>query len=136
VLQSPEGLDMQRKFQLPVAATSLFALLAPMLLCGAVAAASGEGVTVNITNDGTEDIVVTVYDTTIGPDAVVLPHTRLNGFTTIPVSVSPDASGRANLSWTAVTADAKERKCGHAERLGLGDSSSVMVHADSACAST
>jgi hypothetical protein len=119
-----------------VTAIPLMSLMSTTLLIGETAVASGEGITVNITNDGTVDIVVTVYDTTVGPDAVVLPHARINGFTTIPLSLSPDASGRANLSWTAVTADANERKCGHAERAGLGDSASVMVHADSSCASS
>jgi len=106
--------------------------MAPLLLVGATAL-SGEGVAVNITNDGTDDIVVTVYDTTVGPNAVVLAHARINGFTTIPVSLSPDAKGRANLSWTAITADSTDRKCGHEDNTGLGDSSSVTVHADLDC---
>ena len=105
---------------------------APLLLVSA-AALGGEGVMVNITNDGTEDIVVTVYDMTVGPHAVVLSHARINGFTTIPVSVSPDGTGRANLSWSAITADATARKCGHADNVVLTDSSSVTVHADSSC---
>ncbi len=106
--------------------------LAPPLLASATAL-GGEGVAVNITNDGTEDIVVTVYDMTIGPDAAVLSHARINGFTTVPVSVAPDASGRAILSWTAITTDSNGRKCGHEERVAVGDSSSLTVHADSSC---
>ena len=99
----------------------------------AATALGGEGVAVNITNDGTEDILVTVYDMTIGPTAVVLAHARINGFTTVPVSVAPDANGLANLLWTAISADATARKCGHADSLGLSDSSSLTVHADSHC---
>jgi hypothetical protein len=108
---------------------------APLLLVAATAL-GGEGVAVNITNDGTEDIVVTVYDTTIGPNAVVLSHARINGFTTVPVSLSPDASGRGNVSWTAISADSNSRKCGHEDNVGVGDSSSVTVHADSSCGTT
>jgi len=96
-------------------------------------AIGGDGVDVNIINDGTDDIVVTVYDMTIGPNAVVLAHARINGFTTVPVSVAPDGAGHANLSWTAVTADSNGRKCGHAEDLGLRDASSLNVYADATC---
>jgi hypothetical protein len=111
-------------------------LLSGALLLLGAAAAAADGVAVNITNDGSEDIVVTVYDLTIGRDAVVLAHARMTGFTTIPLSVTADASGMANLSWTAVTVDPDDHKCGHAERTGLRDSASVTVHADSTCPST
>jgi hypothetical protein len=94
--------------------------------------ALSDGVAVNITNDGTEDIVVTVYDMSLGPKAVILSQ-RVNGFTTIPVNVSQDAHGRANLAWTAVTVDPHNRKCGHADRMDLGKSASVNVHADADC---
>jgi hypothetical protein len=110
---------------------NLTALLATLL--AGTSAIAGDGVEVNITNDSTDDIVVTVYDMTIGPNAVVLAHARINGFTTVPVSVAPDGAGRANLAWTAVTADSDGRKCGHAEDLGLRDESSLTVHADASC---
>ena len=112
----------------------LYSFAPLILLAGAVALGDGsEGVRLNVTNDGTEDIVVTVYDNSVRPKAVVLPHARINGFTTIPISVSPDASGRANVSWTAISADSSAHKCGHAEHVGLGDSASLNVHADSDC---
>jgi hypothetical protein len=109
-----------------------FLVAAPLLLAACAALGSGDGMSVKITNDGTEDIVVTVYDMTAGPNAVVLSHAHINGFTTIPVSVAPDASGRANLAWTAVTADPRDRKCGH-EEVAVGDAATVTVHADSSC---
>ena len=110
----------------------LFLLAVPLLLT-ATAALGGEGVAINVTNDSTEDLVVTIYDDSIGPHAVVLAHAHINGFTTVPVSLSPDASGRAEISWTATSTDANFRKCGHADRVALGDSSSLTVHADSSC---
>ena len=70
---------------------------------------------------------------TVGPNAIVLSHARVNGFTTIPLSFAPDAAGRANVSWTAVTADANGRKCGRADQVGLRNSESVTVRADSDC---
>jgi hypothetical protein len=119
---------MQRKIliTLCIAAMPLAFLTKP--------AFSDNGVSLNITNDGTDDIEVTVYDTTLGPKAVVLAHTRINGFTTIPLSVAADDTGRGNISWTAVTADKNDRKCGHADNIGLGDSAAVKVRADSDCA--
>jgi hypothetical protein len=119
---------MQRKIliTLCIAAMPLAFLTKP--------AFSDNGVSLNITNDGTDDIEVTVYDTTLGPKAVVLAHARVNGFTTIPLSVAADDTGRGNISWTAVTADKNDRKCGHADNIGLGDSAAVKVRADSDCA--
>jgi len=117
---------MHRKFGLGL-------ILAMPLLLSGTPVLGGDGISLNIVNDGTQDILVTVYDTSLGPNAVVLAHARVNGFTTIPLSVSLDANGMANVSWTAVTADANDRKCGHAERVGLADSSSVTVRADGEC---
>ena len=110
-------------------------LFAVPLLLAATTAIGGEGVDVTVTNDGTEDLVVTIYDDSIGPNAVVLAHAHINGFTSVPVSVSPDATGHASISWTATTTDPNSRKCGHQNSVQLGDSASLTVHADSTCAS-
>ena len=113
-----------------------FLCSAPLLLISASAIGGLNGVDVKITNDGTEDVVVTVYDTSTQPNSVVLSHERINGFTQIPVSLSADDSGRGNLAWTAVSADPGSHKCGHAARAGLTDSTLVRVHADADCAGT
>lgn len=105
----------------------------PLLLIGRSAVGGLNGIDVRITNDGIEDVVVTVYDTTTEPRRVVLSNERINGFTTIPVSLVADEVGRANLSWTAVTADPNGRRCGHESQSGLTDSTSVRVHAESLC---
>jgi len=112
---------------------SLALVAAPLALVAASAVA--DGINVTISNDGTQDINVTVYDTTVRPRRVILSQ-RINGFSTVPLYMSPDASGRANLSWTAVTVDPHNRRCGHADQVGLADSAQVSVHADSDCAST
>src|ERR1700749_4600833 len=93
----------------------------------------GEGVQVKITNDGTQDIVVTVYDMNAQPRRILLQNAHINGFTSVPVSAIAGASGRANLSWSATSTDATSMKCGHDETFGLGDDSAVSVHADSDC---
>jgi hypothetical protein len=111
---------------------SVLLFAAPLLFAG-TAVWAGQGVDVTVTNDSTEDLVVTVYDESIGPNAVVLSRAHMNGFTSIPVTVATDASGHAKVSWTATTADANFRKCGHESDVVLGDASSLTVHADSSC---
>ena len=96
-------------------------------------ALGGEGVQVKITNDGTQDIVVTIYDMNVSPQKIVLQNARINGFTSVPITAIGDATGRANISWTATSTDSNSPKCGHAETLGLNNDSAVSVHADSSC---
>jgi hypothetical protein len=105
-----------------------------LLLVSAVAVGGLNGVDVTIANDGTEDVIVTLYDMSTQPNGVVFARERINGFTKIPVSLAADESGRANLAWTAVTVDSRSRRCGHATRVGLTDSALVSVHADAECA--
>lgn len=107
----------------------------PLLLLSTAAVGGLNGVDVTITNDGTEDVIVTAYDTSLRPNSVVLVHERINGFTRIPVSLSPDETGRANIAWTAVSVEGNSRKCGHDSTTGLTDSASVNVHADAECGS-
>jgi hypothetical protein len=105
-------------------------LVLPLLMVGT--ALGGEGVQVKITNDGTQDIVVTVYDMNANPRVILLRNARINGFTSVPVSAIADATGRANLSWTATSTDATSAKCGH-DTVALSNDSAVSVHADSSC---
>jgi hypothetical protein len=86
-------------------------LALPLLMIGT--ALGGEGVQVKITNDGTQDIVVTVYDMNAKPRAILLQNARINGFTSVPVSAIADATGHANLSWTATSTDETSAKCGY-----------------------
>jgi hypothetical protein len=102
----------------------------PVFLAGT--AQGDEGLDVKITNDGTEVIVVTVYDVSASPDRMVLAHARINGFSSVPISVVADASGRAHLRWTATGTDPSFPKCGQA-RTSVGNADSVNVHADSTC---
>jgi hypothetical protein len=104
-----------------------------LALIGAIALA-GDGVNFKITNDGIVDIFVTVYDMNTKPKAVVVDHQRINGFTTIPAAASADAGGRANISWTAISVDTRDRRCGRAAQTGLDNDASVNVHVDSDCA--
>jgi hypothetical protein len=102
----------------------------PLLFAGT--ATAGEGVEVKITNDGTQDIVVTIYDMNVSPGRVILTNVRINGFTSVTVSLVGDATGKGRLSWTANNTDAASPKCGHADSV-VSNAGSVNVHADSSC---
>ena len=95
------------------------------------AAFGGDGINVNVTNDGVEDIYVTVYDAT--NRAPLIEHARLNGFSSLSVSANADANGLGNLSWTAISVDNRERHCGRGRRTGLSNDATMNVHADSSC---
>jgi hypothetical protein len=103
----------------------------PVLLTGT--ALGGEGVQVRITNNGTADIVVTVYDMNTNPERVVLENAHINGFTSVPINAIGDATGRANLSWTATSTDANSRKCGHDDTVSVSNDGAVNVRAESSC---
>jgi hypothetical protein len=107
----------------------------PLLLLSAAAVGGLNGVDVVINNDSTDDVMVTVYDTSTHPTSVVLTSARINGFTHIPVALSLDETGRGNVAWTAVSVDPRSRRCGHAENTGLTDAQAVTVHVDSECGS-
>jgi hypothetical protein len=104
---------------------------AAVLILAGAAAFGGEGITITVTNDGVEDIYVTVVDTTA--NAPLIEHQRLNGFASIPISASADATGLANISWTTISVDNRERHCGRGTRTGLDNAATVNVHADSGC---
>ncbi len=110
---------------------ALLMLGLPLLSAGP--ALAGEGVQVKITNDGTQDVVVTVYDMNVQPRRIVLQNAHINGFTSVPISAIGDETGRANLYWTATSTDGTSTKCGSDNTLGLGNDSAVNVHADSSC---
>ena len=108
-------------------------LFALALLLVAGSAVSG-GMSLKCTNDGIVDIFVTVYDMSTTPATTVINHQRMNGFTSIPISANLDATGKASLSWTAISVDDRDRQCGHGTNTNLEDGASLNVHVDSACA--
>ena len=107
----------------------LFAL-ALLLVAGNV---SGAGINLKCTNDGIVDIYVTVYDMSTTPGTMIVSRQRMNGFTSIPISANLDATGKASLSWTAISVDDHDRQCGHGASTNLDDGASLNVHVDSEC---
>jgi hypothetical protein len=104
---------------------------ATALLLAGREALGDEGISVHITNDGTVDIYVTVNDT--NSHAPIIEHQRLNGFATLPITVSADDKGRANITWTTISVDNNDRHCGRGTRANLENDATVNVHADSSC---
>jgi hypothetical protein len=98
-----------------------------------LAALVTDGIQVKITNDSVQDILLTVHDMNTQPQRILLQNARLNGFTSVLANAFPDATGRANLLWTATSTDALSPKCGHGESRGLANNSEINVHADSDC---
>jgi hypothetical protein len=109
--------------------------VAALTLTGASALADS-GVPITITNDGTSDILVTVYDLNASPHRAVVPGERINGFSSIPISVTPGLDGTGHVAWTATAVDSNSHLCGHENRQGLQSADSVHVHADVLCTSS
>jgi hypothetical protein len=96
-------------------------------------AAIGDTLTIKISNDGADAIVATVYDMNAQPPGAVIVNQRIEGFAWIPALVTAGAAGNAHVRWTARTADASFRRCGHRERRGLANDATVHVSANSGC---
>jgi hypothetical protein len=107
------------------------AVLALMLLTATTAI--GDTVTIKIRNDGSDDIVATVYDMNAQPPGVAIADQRINGFAWIYVLVTAGDGGDAHVRWVATTGDASSRRCGHQDRRSLANDASVRVFANSRC---
>jgi hypothetical protein len=111
-----------------VLSAALFLLFAASVPAGDV------DVDLTVTNDGTTNIFVTLYDMSANPPYVtVMHHERINGFTSVPISVSADSNGRANVYWTATSVDSFGRKCGRGGTSDLNNHAAVKVQANSSC---
>jgi hypothetical protein len=101
------------------------------LMFSAGAAFGDEGISLHITNDGTADLFVTVTDA--NSHIPIIEHQRLNGFATLPITVTADEQGHANITWTTISVDNGDRHCGRGTSTGLETDASVTVRADSSC---
>jgi len=113
---------------------SVLLILSGLSICVGPSMAGGM-VAITITNDNTNDILVTLYDMNTHPHSKLLDGQRINGFASVPISVAAGPGGTGHVSWRATTADADDPRCGHKDKPGLVDQASVHVHAHSTCAS-
>ncbi len=104
-----------------------------LLLTVSTAAVGGDSLPVTITNDNPDAILVTAYDMNIQPRAAILVGQRINGFASIPLSITPGSAGYGHIAWTATSADTFSRRCGHRDRPQLSNNAVVHVYAKSRC---
>jgi hypothetical protein len=107
-------------------------MLGLVLLSAFGAAAADEMLPITILNDNTNDVIVTVRDLNTLAHTKVLVGQRINGFASVPVSITAGADGTGHVRWTATTGG-DDPKCGAKERPRLGTNASVHVYAKSAC---
>jgi hypothetical protein len=93
----------------------------------------GGGVMLTISNDTSNNLLVTVYDMGTSPRQQVLSSRLINGNGSITVSVTQDTSGQGHVWWTAMNLDRDMRKCGHDDKTNLNDGDTVNVYADGDC---
>jgi hypothetical protein len=109
-----------------------FFILACLLLAG-ITVHAGDMVAITITNDNTDDVLVTVYDMNTQPPGKLLDGQLINGFASVPISVAAGAGGTGHVSWTATNTDPDNVQCGHKDKPGLTNNASVHVFAHSQC---
>jgi hypothetical protein len=105
-----------------------------LLLLGGASVLAGAGMTININNNTTRKLLVTVYDLNTNPAQQVLASESINGFASVSVSIAADESGQGHLAWTATTVDPDTRMCDHRDMSKLNDGDTVHVYANSECA--
>jgi hypothetical protein len=108
-------------------------LIHVLLIMMSATAYGGEGLSVSINNDTTDDLLVTVYDMDTNPAVRVMSDQTINGFASLSVIIVADDSGEGHLSWTATTVGRDMRMCGHHDRANLNDGDTVNVSADAEC---
>ena len=106
--------------------------VAASMLAGA-AAFAGSGMTVTISNDSSDTILVSVYDLNASGSQRVLSNEVINGNGSVAVPIAADDQGRGHVSWRARTSDDDMRMCGSGDSGSLNDGDTVTVHADTQC---
>lgn len=106
-----------------------------MLWMANPAAHAGDMVSITVTNDDTDDILVTVYDMNAHPHVKVLDGQRINGFASVPISVTAGAGATGHVYWRATSTDPDMPRCGHRDKAGLSSDASLHVFAHSQCPS-
>jgi hypothetical protein len=83
-------------------------------------------INVTVTNADVRDLFVTVVDTHVAVDAVVLNAARFNRGASRVVAIQEGGDGRGHVRWQVNIAEEPNTiKTGEAERLGDGDTVSV-----------
>ena len=93
----------------------------------------GGGIKLTISNNTSDNLLVTIYDMAASPRQTILSNRAISGRGSITIAVSVDTSGSGHVSWTAMSQDPDMRKCGHEDKASLNNGDTVTVHADDSC---
>jgi hypothetical protein len=94
---------------------------------------AGSGLTITLTNNTTDTLLVSVYDLNANPPQRVLSSEVINGNASVAVTIAADDQGHGHVSWRARTSDSDMRMCGGDDAANLNDGDSVSAHADTEC---
>ena len=96
--------------------------------------ALGDGtLTIRVTNDTIDNLVVTLSDRNLSPHQTVLSGQVIYSNASLVTSISADASGQGHVYWRAMTTDREMRHCGHQGVQGINDGDTIRVYADGSC---
>jgi hypothetical protein len=104
-----------------------------IFLSGSTAVLGDGGLMITLSNDSSDNILVTLYDQGTQPPQQLLSNRAIYGNASMTLSISAGRQGHGHISWTAVTADKDMRKCGQGENRHLNDGDTVNVHANGDC---
>ncbi len=120
--------------RLSIRVIAAFLALCLLTLAGSATPALADArITLHIANGSVDSLIVTLYDRNLRRRQQVLSGQVINGNASISITVSADSSGQGHVAWTAMTVDRDMRQCGHEDKRGVYDGSTVQVFADSAC---
>ncbi|HEY0803016.1 MAG TPA: hypothetical protein VGD54_19430 [Steroidobacteraceae bacterium] len=105
-----------------------------LALLASGSASAGDTVQLRLYNDGSDSIVVTVWDLNARSAGPAVISERIDGFAWIPVLVNAGADGNGHIVWTARNDDEAFLRCGRRDMDGLGEDESVRIIVDSSCA--
>ena len=117
-----------------IAALRQIALAAALVVAASPLAQADGALDITLHNNTSDALRVTLVDLNAQPAQRVVTGDVINGFASLQLSVTPDASGRGHVAWTAHTiGSGSQRRCGRRDRPGLADGADVKVHANTAC---
>ncbi|HLN48852.1 MAG TPA: hypothetical protein VK251_05035 [Steroidobacteraceae bacterium] len=114
-------------------ALNRFLIAAVFCMLAGTPAFAGSGLTITISNDSNDTLLVSVYDLNATSPQKVLSNEVVSGNASVTVAIAADDQGHGHVSWTARTSDSDMRMCGRDDAANLNDGDSVSVHADTDC---
>ena len=105
-----------------------------LALLASGSASACDTVQLRLYNDGSDSIVVTVWDLNARSAGPAVISERIDGFAWIPMLVNAGADGNGHIVWSARSDDETFLRCGRRDMDGLGEDESVRIFVDSRCA--